>query len=101
MGHLIAALVPHGEAVTVALIALSAAGVGLSLLIRPPRSAVAGADRLALGLILAIVLSPATRIGYAIYPIVLLAWPRFAADLSTGLPNRQPRGTDRAADQRA
>ncbi|MET8951325.1 glycosyltransferase 87 family protein [Streptomyces sp. NPDC004533] len=101
LGHLIAALVPHGEAVTVALIALSAAGVGLSLLIRPPRSAVAGADRLALGLILAIVLSPATRIGYAIYPIVLLAWPRFAADLSTGLPNRQPHGTDQAADQRA
>ncbi|MEV6023785.1 glycosyltransferase 87 family protein [Streptomyces sp. NPDC052036] len=96
LGHLIAVLVPHGEAVTVALIALSAAGVGLSLVIRPPRSAVAGADRLALGLILAIVLSPATRIGYAIYPIVLLAWPRFAAALSTGVPDRQPHGTGQA-----
>ncbi|MCC5479782.1 glycosyltransferase 87 family protein [Streptomyces sp. NPDC059680] len=84
LGHLIAVLVPHGDAVTMALIALSAAGVGLSLVVRPPSSAVAGADRLALGLILAIVLSPATRIGYAIYPIVLLAWPRFAAALSAG-----------------
>ncbi|MER6568677.1 glycosyltransferase 87 family protein [Streptomyces sp. NPDC001093] len=101
LGHLIAALVPHGKAVTMALIALSAAGVGLSLLIRPPRSAVAGADRLALGLILAIVLSPATRIGYAIYPIVLLTWPRFAAALSAGVPEEQLRGADRAADQRA
>ncbi|WP_244162991.1 glycosyltransferase 87 family protein [Streptomyces bungoensis] len=85
LGRLITALVPHGEAVTMALIALSAAGVGLSLLIRPPRSPVAGADRLALGLTLAIVLSPATRIGYAIYPVVLLTWPRFAAALSAGI----------------
>ncbi|WP_257980538.1 glycosyltransferase 87 family protein [Streptomyces sp. CB02959] len=83
LGHLISTLVPHGETVTVVLIALSALGVGASLLFRPPRSAVAGADRLALGLILAIVLSPATRIGYAIYPVVLLAWPRFAAGLSS------------------
>ncbi len=89
LGHLITMLVPHGKAVTTALIALSAAGVGLSLLVRPPRSVVAGADRLALGLILAIVLSPATRVGYAIYPIVLLAWPRFAAALSAGVPDRQ------------
>ncbi|MFF1405001.1 hypothetical protein [Streptomyces sp. NPDC058294] len=35
LGHLIAVLVPHGDAVTMALIALSAAGVGLSLVIRP------------------------------------------------------------------
>ncbi|MGW2645068.1 hypothetical protein ACWC2T_09130 [Streptomyces sp. NPDC001393] len=60
-------------------IALSAVGVGLSLLIRPPSSAVAGVGRLTLGLILAIVLPPATRIGYAICPIGLLTWPRFAA----------------------
>ncbi|MGV4986941.1 glycosyltransferase 87 family protein [Streptomyces sp. NRAIS4] len=100
LGHLIAVLVPHGETVTMALIVLSAAGVGLSLLVRPPQSAAAGADRLALGLTLAIVLSPATRIGYAIYPIVLVTWPRFAAALSAGEPGRQPQGTDRAADQR-
>ncbi|MFH8339460.1 glycosyltransferase 87 family protein [Streptomyces sp. AM6-12] len=91
LGHLIAVLVPHGKTLTMGLIALSAMAVGLSLLIRPPRTAVAGADRLALGLVLAIVLSPATRVGYAIYPIVLLAWPRFTAALSAGaLLGRQP-----------
>ncbi|MCX5583967.1 glycosyltransferase family 87 protein [Streptomyces erythrochromogenes] len=82
LGHLIVLLLPHGKAVTTALIALSAVGVGASLLVRPPRSTVAAADRLALGLLLAIALSPATRVGYAVYPIVLIAWPRFTARLS-------------------
>ncbi|MFJ9944192.1 glycosyltransferase family 87 protein [Streptomyces erythrochromogenes] len=86
LGHLIVLLLPHGKAVTTALIALSAAGMGASLLVRPPRSTVAAADRLALGLLLAIALSPATRIGYAIYPIVLIAWPRFTARLSADRP---------------
>ncbi|GAA2678573.1 hypothetical protein [Streptomyces lunalinharesii] len=90
LGHLIATLVPHGAAVTVALIALAALGVAASLLVRPPRTVVAAADRLALGLLLAIVLSPATRIGYAVYPVVLFAWPRFAAALSTGRTGRHP-----------
>ncbi|WP_405436582.1 DUF2029 domain-containing protein [Streptomyces avidinii] len=86
LGHLIVLLLPHGKAVTTALIALSAVGVGASLLVRPPRSTVAAADRLALGLLLAIALSPATRIGYAIYPVVLIAWPRFTARLSADRP---------------
>ncbi|MGW4503781.1 glycosyltransferase 87 family protein [Streptomyces sp. NPDC004436] len=82
LGHLIVLLLPHGKAVTTALIALSALGVGVSLLVRPPRSTVAAADRLALGLLLAIALSPATRVGYAVYPVVLVVWPRFTARLS-------------------
>lgn len=86
LGHLIVLLLPHGKAVTTALIALSAVGVGASLLVRPPRSTVAAADRLAMGLLLAILLSPATRIGYAIYPVVLIAWPRFTARLPAGRP---------------
>ncbi|WP_405812827.1 MULTISPECIES: glycosyltransferase family 87 protein [unclassified Streptomyces] len=86
LGYLIVLLLPHGKAVTTALIALSAVGVGASLLLRPPRSTVAAADRLALGLLLAIALSPATRIGYAVYPIVLIAWPRFTARLSADRP---------------
>ncbi|MFE2125768.1 hypothetical protein [Streptomyces amritsarensis] len=36
LGHLIVLLLPHGRAVTTALIALSAVGVGASLLVRPP-----------------------------------------------------------------
>ncbi|WP_229852997.1 glycosyltransferase family 87 protein [Streptomyces albospinus] len=86
LGHLIISLVPHGQSVTLALIALSAMAVGASLLVRPPRSSVAAADRLALGLALAIALSPATRVGYAIYPVVLLAWPRFVI----GTPEEEP-----------
>ncbi|MFI7099155.1 glycosyltransferase 87 family protein [Streptomyces sp. NPDC050161] len=83
LGSLIVSLVPNGKAVTVVLIALSALGVGISLLVRPPRTTVAAANRLSMGLILAIVLSPATRIGYLIYPVVLLVWPRFAAGLAS------------------
>ncbi|MEV7174025.1 glycosyltransferase 87 family protein [Streptomyces sp. NPDC093224] len=86
LGHLIVLLLPHGKAVTTALIASSALGVGVSLLVRPPRSTVAAADRLALGLLLAIALSPATRIGYAVYPVVLVVWPRFTARLSGDRP---------------
>ncbi|MCF3172479.1 DUF2029 domain-containing protein [Streptomyces sioyaensis] len=78
LGSLISSLLPHGKAITLALIALSAAAVGASLLVRPPRTAVAAADRLALGLALAIALSPATRVGYAVYPVLLLAWSRYA-----------------------
>ncbi|MFF9983679.1 glycosyltransferase family 87 protein [Streptomyces erythrochromogenes] len=94
LGHLIVLLLPHGKAVTTALIALSAVGMGASLLVRPPRSTVAAADRLALGLLLAIALSPATRIGYAIYPIVLLAWPRFTARLSADRPATPPAASE-------
>ncbi|MBZ4322914.1 glycosyltransferase 87 family protein [Streptomyces huiliensis] len=78
IGHLIATLVPHGGAVAVALLLLGAAAVGASLLLRPPADAVAAADRLALGLAVAILLAPASRVGYAIYPVLLLAWPRLA-----------------------
>ncbi|MCX4546320.1 glycosyltransferase 87 family protein [Streptomyces sp. NBC_01565] len=91
LGHLIVLLLPHGKAVTTVLIALSAVGVGASLLVRPPQTTVAAADRLALGLLLAIALSPATRIGYAVYPVVLIAWPRFTARLTTDRPVAAPR----------
>ncbi|WP_328667258.1 DUF2029 domain-containing protein [Streptomyces sp. NBC_00322] len=84
LGHLIVSVVPNGEAVTMALILLSAVGLGMSLLVRPPRNTVAAANRLALGLGLIIMLSPATRVGYAIYPLILLTWPRFAVGLSRG-----------------
>ncbi|MGW3635688.1 glycosyltransferase 87 family protein [Streptomyces sp. NPDC005122] len=101
LGHLIVSLVPNGKAVTLALIALGAVGVGASLLVRPPRSSIAAADRLALGLALAIALSPATRIGYAIYPIVLLAWPRFAAGLSADGPGVRHHVSGPTVDQSA
>ncbi|WP_234391959.1 glycosyltransferase family 87 protein [Streptomyces sp. WM6378] len=75
LGHLLVATLPHGKSVAVALIAVSAVAVAASLLIRPPRTAAAAAHRLGWGLSLAIALSPATRVGYAIYPVVLFVWP--------------------------
>ncbi|MEU8825318.1 glycosyltransferase 87 family protein [Streptomyces sp. NPDC048636] len=75
-GRLIATGLPHGKAVAVALLVLAALAIGMSLLLRPPRHAIAAADRLTMGLTLAIALAPASRVGYAIYPILLLAWPR-------------------------
>ncbi|GGX14331.1 glycosyltransferase 87 family protein [Streptomyces lomondensis] len=75
-GHLLATRVPGGFAVAVAALALSAVAVAVSLVTRPPRTTVAAADRLALGLGIAMCLIPATRFGYVVYPLVLLGWFR-------------------------
>ncbi|MFV2117448.1 FkbM family methyltransferase, partial [Streptomyces sp. Act-28] len=78
-GHLLATLVPGGVALAVAALAVSAVAMAVSLVVRPPRSTVTAADRLALGLALAMCLMPATRFGYVVYPLVLLVWFRLAA----------------------
>jgi hypothetical protein len=75
-GHLLAAYVPGGFALAVAALALSAVAVAVSLVTRPPRTTVVAADRLALGLGIAMCLIPATRFGYVVYPLVLLGWFR-------------------------
>ncbi|CCB71485.1 Integral membrane protein (plasmid) [Streptantibioticus cattleyicolor NRRL 8057 = DSM 46488] len=78
-GRLIADLLPDGKAVTMVLLGLAAAAVGVSLLVRPPRGVVAAGDRLALGLTIAVLLMPATRVGSAVYPVALMVWPRLIA----------------------
>lgn len=78
-GHLLATHVPHGNAVTLTALAICAALMAASLVLRPPRSAPAAADRIALGLTLAMMLAPATRSGYVIYPLLLFAWFRITA----------------------
>jgi hypothetical protein len=75
-GHLLATHLPHGTAVALTAVAIGAVLMGVSLLVRPPRSASAAADRIALGLALAITLAPATRSGYVIYPLLLFCWFR-------------------------
>ncbi|CAL9305672.1 glycosyltransferase 87 family protein [Streptomyces sp. SudanB52_2052] len=86
-GHLLATRVPGGFALAVAALALSAVAVAVSLVTRPPRTTVAAADRLALGLGIAMCLIPATRFGYAVYPLVLFGWFRLAqADRRTARP---------------
>ncbi|RPE28712.1 hypothetical protein EDD38_5855 [Kitasatospora cineracea] len=78
-GRLLADLGPAGWGAAVGLLLLGGAVVGLSLLLRPPRCAVAAADRLAAGLALAFLLAPAGRFGYLALPLFLSAFVRLAA----------------------
>lgn len=78
-GHLLAEYVPGGFALAVALLVASAVAVTASLVVRPPQTVRAAADRLAVGLGLAMCLIPATRFGYLVYPIVLAVWFRVGA----------------------
>ncbi|WP_079063784.1 glycosyltransferase 87 family protein [Streptomyces sp. NRRL F-4489] len=89
-GRLLAAYVPGGALVAMVLLSIAALGVAASLLIRPPRTVHAAADRLALGLALAMALMPATRFGYLVYPLVLWAWPRLTAQATAGSPTVAP-----------
>ncbi|MET9833485.1 glycosyltransferase 87 family protein [Streptomyces sp. NPDC006385] len=75
-GYLLATYVPGGSVLAMAALAAAAVGVAVSLAVRPPRTVVAAADRLALGLGLAMCLIPATRFGYLVYPLVLAVWFR-------------------------
>ncbi|MFF5700926.1 glycosyltransferase 87 family protein [Streptomyces sp. NPDC012794] len=78
-GHLLAEAGPWGWYLAAGLLVLGGLGVALSLLVRPPRTVVAAADRLALGLTLAFLLAPASRFGYLALPLLLVAWARSAA----------------------
>ncbi len=78
-GRLLADLGPAGWGAAVGLLLLGGAAVALSLLLRPPRCAVAAADRLAAGLALAFLLAPAGRFGYLALPLFLSAFVRLAA----------------------
>ncbi|MGY1438743.1 hypothetical protein [Streptomyces reniochalinae] len=73
-GRLLGRLGPGGHALAVALLVLAAALVLRSLYSHPPRDARAAALRLALGLLTAMALMPASRFGYAVYPLVLALW---------------------------
>jgi hypothetical protein len=85
-GYLLATYVPGGFALAVTALLASAIGVTASLWRHPPRTTVAAADRLALGLTLAMCLIPATRFGYLVYPLVLLTWFRLHRRASYDAP---------------
>ncbi|RLK59234.1 glycosyltransferase 87 family protein [Actinokineospora cianjurensis] len=70
-GHLVAGLGPVGHAVALVLLGLAAAATATWVLVRPPRTAGDALACTAVGLGLAIVLAPATRWGYLVYPVVL------------------------------
>ncbi|MFD4914241.1 glycosyltransferase 87 family protein [Streptomyces virginiae] len=75
-GRLLTELGPWGWYLAVGLLLSGGLAVALSLLARPPRTVVAAADRLALGLTLAFLLAPAGRFGYLALPVLLAVWAR-------------------------
>ncbi|MFG2616175.1 glycosyltransferase 87 family protein [Streptomyces sp. NPDC048507] len=87
-GHLLAGLGPWGWYLTVGLLALGGLAVALSLRVCPPRTLVAAADRLALGLTLAFLLAPAGRFGYLALPVLLVLWARATAPRPQPAPSR-------------
>ncbi|MFJ6072883.1 glycosyltransferase 87 family protein [Streptomyces sp. NPDC093065] len=91
-GHLLAAHVPGGTLIALALLAAGALLIGASLAVRPPDTLRAAAGRLALGLGLATALMPATRFGYLVYPLVLAA-------LAHGTAHRAPEVTDHPVER--
>jgi hypothetical protein len=81
-GSLLANALPGGRLVALALLAAVAAAIGLRVCLRPPGSPAAAAATVGLALAAAMLLAPATRYGYAVYPIALLTAARL-------LPARQ------------
>jgi hypothetical protein len=73
-GHLLVETGEAGHLTAVALLALACLGIAVSLVVRPPRTVPAATWRLVIGLSLLFVLAPATRFGYFLYPLGLLAW---------------------------
>jgi hypothetical protein len=73
-GHLLVETGEAGHLAAVALLALACLGIVVSLVVRPPRTVPAATWRLVIGLSLLFVLAPATRFGYFLYPLGLLAW---------------------------
>jgi hypothetical protein len=73
-GHLLASTSTAGRLIALGLLLAVAAGVALSLVLRPPRDIRAAAVRLALGLSLLFALAPNARFGYFAYPAALLGW---------------------------
>jgi hypothetical protein len=73
-GHLLAADVPGGKVIATVLLVLAGVAIGTWLLRRPPRSASAAAIVSAWGLLAAILLIPASRFGYLLYPAAYAVW---------------------------
>jgi phosphatidylinositol alpha-1,6-mannosyltransferase len=89
-GHLIAAIGPAGHLAVIALLAAAAAGLGVLLVVWPPRNAVSAAGYLALALTMLFLLAPATRWGYFIYPASIGCWLGLSG-LVPGGPSGSPR----------
>lgn len=70
-GHLVAQLGTVGHTVALVLLATAACVIAAWLVLRPPRDPADATLRIATGLGAAILLAPATRWGYLVYPLAL------------------------------
>jgi hypothetical protein len=66
--------VPGGHAVATVLLVAAACAIGVWLVWRPPADAGQAAAIAAWGLLGAILLIPATRFGYLLYPVAYACW---------------------------
>ena len=73
-GHLLEQTGPVGHTVAVVLLCLTALGLAVYMVARPPRTVPAATSLLIIGLTAMVVLAPATRFGYFLYPLGLFAW---------------------------
>jgi Glycosyltransferase family 87 len=73
-GHLIAAGLPGGAAIAGVLLVAAGLAIGWWLVRRPPPDAARAALVCAVGMLAAILLLPATRFGYLLYPIGYAVW---------------------------
>ena len=101
-GRLLAETGQTGHLIAVVLLALAGLAVIVSLVVRPPRTVRAGVWRLIIALTAMFVLAPATRFGYIVYPVGLLAWlevSRMGAEPALEeLPGPPDRGVARSAN---
>ena len=73
-GHLIAGTGPIGRALIFVLLAAAGVAIAVWLYRQPPRTAADAALVSGVGLLAAMLLLPATRFGYLLYPAALLVW---------------------------
>ena len=73
-GHLLTTLGPAGHAAALGLLITSGLAIAAWLVARPPVTVASATYRIAAGLALLFVFSPATRFGYLDYPLALCGW---------------------------
>jgi Glycosyltransferase family 87 len=97
-GHLLAMTGMAGHWAAVGLVAAVGLGFAISLIARPPADVRAAAWRLAVALAAVFTLAPATRWGYFVYPIGLVAWLVLtrppAADAAAGAVEIPPQAAE-------
>lgn len=92
-GHLLAVWIPQGDTLAAGLLAAVGLVFLVHLVARPPASAGGAAWRAAVAMLLAILLAPATRFGYLLYPAAYAVW-------ATALVRPRPAATAKASETR-